>query len=379
MEGSVPQTAYAAWLRSMAVIVAALETELDSSHSEHVRALWDPLPARLPLLRTDTAALDGVESQPTDTPLHLLELVQTLRTWGRNGDLALVGALYVLQGSALGGQVLTKALAGRFGDEQGGLAYVSSAGVETKADWEVFCDQLDRIDFGGDEARVVVGAQTVFTALRKIVTRLHPCAKDGQAVGQAINFDAGTHDVTTDPRELVAAVDAGVRTWTVYPYYEARYGGRGRRFTRSDSAWLVTLAYAEADVARRQIKWLVGLLAARGMPSLLFEEHLFHLRDALVDAVPERAEIYGRLAQLGENLQTGRLEAVPEFDALAAGFPRSEPIANVGPILVAAVADERQGYENAVDSVSDWLTAPGQFDADWIASIDATIESARAS
>ena len=117
-------------------------------------------------------------------------------------------------------------------------------------------------------------------------------------MSQAINFEAGTHDVTTDPRELVAAVDAGVRTWNVYPYFEARYGGRGRRFTRSDSAWLVTLASAEIDAARRQIKWLASLLAARGMPSLLFEEHLFHLREALVEAVPERAEVYGRLAEL---------------------------------------------------------------------------------
>lgn len=376
-DGSVPITAYAAWVRSMTVIVGGLEQELERSTDERVRSLWEPLPQRLPLLRTDTRALDAVESQPSDAPLHLLELVQTLRTWGRNGDLALVGALYVMQGSALGGQVLTGPLSERFGESV--VSYVSGAGAETEADWESFCEQLDRTDFGTEEARVVVGAQTVFAALRRIMTRLHPCENDGHAVSQAINFDAGTHDVTTDPRELVAAVDAGVMTWSVYPYYEARYGGRGRRFTRSDSAWLVTLAYAEPDVGRRQIKWLVGLLAARGMPSLLFEEHLFHLRDALVDAVPERAEIYGRLAELGEELRHGRLEAVPDFDSLAASFPHTDPIANVGPILVAAVADERQGYENAVDSVSDWLTASDHFGADWIASVAATIESARAS
>ena len=144
MEGSVPLTAYAAWLRSMTVIVGALEDELERSTDERVRSLWDPLPERLPLLRTDTGAFDAVESQPSDAPLYLLELVQTIRAWGRSGDLALVGALYVLQGSALGGQVLTKALTEQLGLGESGVAYVSSEGMEAKAVWDSFCERLDR-------------------------------------------------------------------------------------------------------------------------------------------------------------------------------------------------------------------------------------------
>src|SRR4051812_28593243 len=62
-----------------------------------------------------------------------------------------------------------------------------------------------------------------------------------QPVAAALNPEAGHHAVTTDPRELRAALRAGEQTQRRFGYYEQRYGERGRAFTRSDSAWIVTV------------------------------------------------------------------------------------------------------------------------------------------
>ncbi|MBV5336535.1 MAG: hypothetical protein J0653_00540, partial [Deltaproteobacteria bacterium] len=56
------------------------------------------------------------------------------------------------------------------------------------------------------------------------------------------NADAGNHPVPDDPREILAALRAGERCYAQHPYFERRYGDRGKAFTRSDGGYLVTLA-----------------------------------------------------------------------------------------------------------------------------------------
>src|SRR5690242_2051596 len=118
----------------------------------------------------------------------------------------------------------------------------------------------------------------------------------------AVNPLAGHHVVTADPRELAASERAGDRSWSAWTYYARRYGERGRQFTRSDSAWIATLAGEPAAVVEQQIRWLGGLLATRGMPRLLLEEHLRMLHDELVSAVPERASDYQLLRDAADSL-----------------------------------------------------------------------------
>ena len=60
----------------------------------------------------------------------------------------------------------------------------------------------------------------------------------------AINFEAGDHAMPQNPLEIDLALRAAKVAWERYPYLEHRYGERGRRFTDSDSCWLVTLTRA---------------------------------------------------------------------------------------------------------------------------------------
>jgi hypothetical protein len=201
----------------------------------------------------------------------------------------------------------------------------------------------------------------------------------------ALNPEAGNHAVTTDPRELRAAIRAGERTRERFVYYERRYGERGRRFTHSDSAWIVTLAGHPPGVAERQLRWLGGLLAARGMPRWLLEVHLEGLHAELVTAVPERRAGYDELLRVAGVFRDERLSHLDEATSaeLAQAFDRRVGPAEAGvlpeasALLVAAVAEERAGLERGVESLLQWLADPERFSAGWVAAATGTVAAAR--
>ena len=206
------------------------------------------------------------------------------------------------------------------------------------------------------------------------------------ASATSLNPSAGHHVVTGDPRELAAVEEAGERSWAAWTYYSRRYGDRGRRFTRSDSAWLATLPGSPASLVERQVRWLGTLLAARGMPRLLLEEHLRVLHEELVAAVPERAAEYASLLQAADTLRGEREASMPEAELrrLERGFrdllerPADDDV-RAGVLIAAAVADERAGVPRAVTSLMEWLADPTRFPPGWVAAVHETLGRARRS
>jgi hypothetical protein len=204
------------------------------------------------------------------------------------------------------------------------------------------------------------------------------------ASATSLNPAAGHHAVTADPRELAAAERAGDRSWATWRYYARRYGDRGRQFTRSDSAWLATLPGSPTAAVQRQIRWLGSVLASRGMPRLLLEDHLRLLHHELVTAVPERAAEYGSLLDAADTLRDERLAYMPEavVEACERGFHELlessvEDDLRAGALLAAAVADEQAGLSEAVTSLLDWLADPERFPGRWRLAVDQTLRLAR--
>ena len=145
-------------------------------------------------------------------------------------------------------------------------------------------------------ARVVAAAGDSFEYLLRIFGALCPLEEGTlKPLATSLNPEAGAHPVPTDLREIEAAVHAGEKCLQKIPYFEARYGERGRRFTSSDSAWLVTLSDLDDAQAIEQVFWLGRVLAARGMPRLTLQIHLELLFEELVNAVPARRERYATL------------------------------------------------------------------------------------
>ena len=61
-----------------------------------------------------------------------------------------------------------------------------------------------------------------------------------------LNPSAGDVPLPEDQREIDAALRAGPITHRIFPYFDWRYGDRGRKFTESDSAWPAWLVPARA-------------------------------------------------------------------------------------------------------------------------------------
>jgi len=202
---------------------------------------------------------------------------------------------------------------------------------------------------------------------------------------QFINPLAGNHPVSSDPREVAASAAAGERSWREFPYYEARFGERGRRFGHSDSAWLSLASRHGAEHLRREVLWLGEVLSARGMPQWMLERHLEFLHDALVEAVPERRGAYEKLLSAAKMLRERRLWKLGEddFRALAAAFAArvgpewSARLPHMGGLLAAAVADERNGVTRAVASLEEWAADPARFPPHWVDAVHDTIANAR--
>ena len=224
-------------------------------------------------------------------------------------------------------------------------------------------------------------------AVEQVIQRLPDVtASDGMRSVAALNPAAGHHAIPTDVREIRAALRAGERSWRRFPYYARRYGERGQYFTRSDSAWIVTLAQYPQEVVDKQMLWLGSLLSARGMSRWLLQVHLELLYAELVRIAPDRELLYARLLHAAAMLHALRRQYIGDEvgAALATQFDRrvgsalSSQLPETGSLLVAAVADEKAGIERAVISVEEWMTDSTRFPSAWIDAVRAVIQAARA-
>ena len=109
------------------------------------------------------------------------------------------------------------------------------------------------------------------------------------------------------------------------------------------------------------------------------------MREELAAAVPEKRRSYSILTRCATELRRQRLKTIPErrAAAIAATFSSAAPklwvrrIPEMGSLLVAAVADERNGIERAVVSIEEWAYDGERFPARWIEAVRGAISAAR--
>jgi len=385
--GQLPLESYLGYLRALAVVHGALEQALADSRHAAVAAVWSDDLRKLPLLLKDARFFEprGVADIP-DAANAALTVADHIRRVSLTQPPALLAYLYVLEGAAMGAQVMhpqyARALQLTGVD---GLAYVQGAG--SNPHWLQFQQRMAALPLGPEDCALIVQTvQGCFDELIHMFHALYPFVPDAlTCLATSLNPEAGRHPVPTDPRERAAALQAARQCWDYFPYYEARYGERGWRFTKSDAAWLATLAHTGQAHVNHQILWLNRVLAARGMPSLMLHVQLEMLAAALTAAVPEHANAYHKLRIAGENLrnqqeiciaaQVGRRLA-DAFDH-AVGPDWCARLPHTGELLVAAVADDATGSTGAVDSLRLWLTDAARFPAAWLAAVENTLAQAK--
>ena len=271
--------------------------------------------------------------------------------------------------------------------DQEGLSYLHSEVPAVHIRWAQYQQRMNALRLNKEECELVVqAAKEFFAYVETLFQVLYPFKPESRVFHVTeINPDAGQHPVPADAREVEASLQAADICWEKFPYLKQRYGERGLRFTRSDSAWLATLVACEPAQIIAQVRWLGRVLAGRGMPTLVLQAHLEKLVEVLSSAIPERKSHYEKLLLASGHLQEARCRylAQDKLQVLSEAFDRAvgrewfEKLPHTGYLLASAVADEMAGCEGAVENLCKWMADPARFPSVWMNAVEATLAQAR--
>jgi hypothetical protein len=132
------------------------------------------------------------------------------------------------------------------------------------------------------------------------------------------------------------------------------------------------------EAATRNLEWLRGVLASRGIPTVILEGHLHAISQALTAEVAEHAEMLERYRRFLANLEAERAAlsgGAARVSHLIAAFDRrlrdcaGFGVASAAQLIASAWFDEQSGIAGALAAVVDWFTDGERFSSDWIANV----------
>ena len=387
-EHKLPLECYVNQLRALSIIHGVLENEIATSEDRRVSLLWDNGLRKLPLLEEDLAFFKPrVVSDASDSIKAALAMTEKIRLRRIEKPVTLLGYLYVFEGSTLGNSMHRPDISATFHlNALNGCHYYSSYQDQVQTHWNRFSEKMNSaLDDSSLHDPIVEAAHEAFSGLEVLYKSLFPLGKtDIPFHVTRINPEAGNHPIPEDEREIQAALKASDRGWAEFPYYERRYGERGKHFSDSDTCWLVTLTALNQESMQKQIDWLCRVLATRGMPSLMLEHTLRFLYEELAAAVPENKAIYEKLRTSADILKEARTKLIQEkeFQSLAAEFEQvagsemADTLKNTGKLLVAAVADEKNGIAGSVAALQGWLADADRFSQQWVLAVNELLQKA---
>ena len=171
--GILPRASYAAQLAALLPVHRALETAIADRSHPSFGAVWSDDMQRTPLLEADLDDLGTTEEEARMARPEAMELAGWIEDLAARDPVAVLGVLYVLEGSTLGGAVLRRHLASAYGLTDAGLRYYSPYGIHPKPHWVAFSERMDAaITDPGDADRVVAAASETFIRIGRILSAL---------------------------------------------------------------------------------------------------------------------------------------------------------------------------------------------------------------
>lgn len=362
-DSSLSSAQYANHLHALAIVWCSLEHQIAAGDHKNLTALAGCMTSKWPALEHDLKNL-GNQSINGAVLARALDIVSDLLFRSAENPNAIIGHAYVMQGSMNGAYALRKNVIAALGNDKS-VRYLDAGGAEFKQQWSAFAQMADALVLSADDRyAIVAAAQEIFAGLHELFSEIgrHKPGETQSVHITAVNPEAGNHAMPQNPTIIAAAIRAGVKAWAEYPYLKLRYGERGKRFAKSDSCWLATLADLPQKDADAQVAWLARLLAARGMPSIILVRHLNFLVETLAEIMPENVVTYQILSKAASKLFSGMTRGTShttfEQDALKlhgelvgiADFPK-----NSGEVLLSSVLDAKAGLSANGESASDWL------------------------
>lgn len=379
---------YVALLSGMLTIYAGFEQALSQAHYPILSAVWNDQLHKQPLLKQDLAVFAGAQNPAPAAHVRAHVLAEQFRLRVPREPLSLLGSAYVLATWNMGGAALCTQISQALKlSDTAGIGFLASFDAWGQAHWAEFATRLNGVTLDSASVRrIMTAAEETLDGIEQLIDQLHPL-NDSPTSEQVtlLNPLAGNHMIAGDIREIQAALRAGEHTWQMLPYYELRYGQKGRKFTWSDGGWLVALAGESQARVNEQIQWLSRYLSPRGMPQWSMECHLRKLYEELVLAVPEKRAAYAALLEAANILADERriyigdatMEALDEAFYTRVGSQWKLWLPHCGSLLGSAVADEHMGITGALESIQGWMTDTARFPALWIDAVYTTINQAQ--
>ena len=361
-KGKLPAESRAGYLRTMAIVYGTLETQLAGVKNREVKAFSEDREPRLPFF------LSELEASGAGQVRDVMPAVS--------------------QALSIADKILVNSLQSPF--RLWGYVFAMESIVDLLGPTKTKFSSLFNNGVPGDEEKsdILSGVREMFSGFKAVLEALYPLndADLGNHITR-FNPEAGDYPITTNPLEIQAAIQAGMACWREFPYYEQRYGERGRRFTVSDSVWLVSLSdFPEAE-AIRQVQWLAKYLSNWGMPTYTMEVTMKDMFRELNALVPDKASKYLVFKQAAQALRETRHVFVSdsEFFKCKAVFekhlllnkvtdPKLRDLSrNMGLLIGSALADEKAGIPQARTALLEWVSDPRRFPENWIGAVEQTV------
>lgn len=175
VRGTLPRELYLRWLGQLLHIHAALESHLDRLVAGHpqFRTVFDDTRRKVGPLQEDLIFLGAATDQPSLPAASAM--VAWMEALAQARPLALLGVLYVLEGSTNGSKFIARKVRPAYGlpADGSGTAYLDPYGDAQPARWQEFKAAMDALPLPADAVEpLVAAAQHTFDAIRELGAEL---------------------------------------------------------------------------------------------------------------------------------------------------------------------------------------------------------------
>lgn len=175
VRGTLPRPLYVRWLGQMLHIHAALEAQLERLVIENpgLATVFDDSRRKVAPLEKDLAFLGATSDQPALPAARAM--VAWIDTLAGSQPLALLGVLYVLEGSTNGSKFIARKVrpAYELPGSGEGSAYLDPYGNEQPVRWQEFKAAMDGLRLPHDQVGpIVLAAQRTFDSIREVGAEL---------------------------------------------------------------------------------------------------------------------------------------------------------------------------------------------------------------
>lgn len=175
--GQLPLESYVGQLRALLAIHGVIEPLLADSTDPRIRAVWRADMARLHLLQQDLHALGSRSvADRSEALLVAQQACDQLRLQSMAAPLALLGWVYVLEGSTLGAEIVRPMVARALRLSGGeGTAYLYAHGADNRAYWAAYGERMNALALSADERdALIAAANALFGLLDELFHALYP-------------------------------------------------------------------------------------------------------------------------------------------------------------------------------------------------------------